>query len=205
VPRGLCHLTFGTKGGTLADSIWVRIPEVPARGLEGVTVTATVTPRLRVEAGEPVTLTVHVENRGEEDVLLVRRLAFPRELLVRVEDATGRRPSIVSTTGKADGLRALRPRGEDACRIARGLSWNRDRFDPAPGLTREDLVRVAPERGILREVELTRLLAGGLTPGRYLVRAGYRNTEPGARLGLPEDQRAGTGIVWSEPVTLIVE
>ena len=38
-----------------------------------------------------------------------------------------------------------------------------------------------------------------------LVRAGYRNPETGARLGFAEGRRPGTGVVWSEPVTLTVE
>ncbi len=150
VPSGTCHLTFRMEGGSFVgtDGLWIRIPDVPSKGLENVTVTATLSPPGSVRAGEPVTLEVHIENRGEGDIGLIHRLAWPRELVIRVEDATGRRPSMVSTTGTARrGPGGLRPRGEGICKLAQGLSWDRDRFEVTSGLTRKDFVWVEPEAG----------------------------------------------------------
>jgi hypothetical protein len=89
--------------------------------------------------------------------------------------------------------------------VARGLSWDRDAFDPAPGLTRRDFLVLEPKAGIVRDFDLSKRLAGGLTPGRYRITAGYRNTESGARLDFPPGRRAATGVAWSEPVVLVVE
>ena len=208
VPQGVCRLHFviEAEGTAIGDGIWGMIPKVENRGLEQVEVSVTLAPRDRIAAGRPVTLSVNVENLGTEDVGFVHRLRFPRELVIRIEDADGRRPSGVSTAQTASaGLDALRPRGEDVCKLADGLSWDGDRFEPAPGLTRKDFIWIEPRAGILREIELSSLLATGLTPGRYHISAGYRNTETGIRLGFAEGHRPATGIVWSKPVVLVVE
>jgi hypothetical protein len=208
VHRGIVHLRFWVEGETplASDGIWARVPEVPQRGLEGVSVRVSHASPDGVRPGRPVTVTVVLENRGADRVGLVRRLAFPRELVLRLEDAAGARRSRVSTTGRArvGGLR-FRPVGESHCRIARGLSWNRDRFERVAAPTRDDLVWLEPGGRLVRQLELTRLLATGLAPGRYLLRAGYRNGETGGRLGLAADRRPATGIVWSESVLLVVE
>jgi len=204
VPSGTCHLKL-VLGNAASDGIWARVPPVPSRGLEDVVVTATLSAD-RICVGDSLRLTTHVENLGDGDVALVHRLSFPKELLIRIEDATGRRRLVSSTTGKArGGTGGLRPRGENICKVADGLSWDRDRFDPAPGLTRKDLIWFEPKAGVAREVDLGSLLAKGLTPGRYRIFAGYRNSESGLRLGFTPDRLAATGVVWSEPVDLTVE
>jgi hypothetical protein len=198
VPSGLCHLRFEMAGEKPAksDGIWVPIPRVPTVGMEGLAVAATVRGR---------TVSVEVDNVGEKDVCIVHRLAFPSEIVLRIEDATGKRHALVSTTGRGlTSRRGPHPRGEGYCRVAKGLSWDREAYDDAGGLTRKDFIWMAPRSAIEKDFDLGKLLAKPLPPGRYHITAGYRNTESGARLGFPKGSRAATGVVWSKPVELVV-
>ena len=208
IPEGLAHVVFtlsdekGVKGfGT--DGIFVRIPRPENRGIEGLRVTATV-PGV-VKACDPLSLTVAVENGTGKDALLLHRMAFPRDVVIRMEDAEGGRPSIGSVTRKAGGLDALRPRGEGESKVAAGLSWNGDAFDRVGGVRKNDLIWIEPGDGLRKTFDLRKLLASGPAPGRYRITVGYRNYESGERLGFGEGHRAGVGIVWSKPVVLVVE
>jgi hypothetical protein len=210
VPRGTVHWSLALVGADgepawASNGIYGFVPPPPSEGLEGVVVTA----RLSVAAAKtdaPVRVTAALENRSDAPVRVVRRWSFPKEMCIRIEDATGRRGLVGSVTRTPSSrLTELLPRGEEASRVAEGLSWDGDRFEPAPGLAASDFRALGPGEKMARAVDLSRLLATGLTPGRYRIRVAYRNLESGARLGFDADRRAGTGTVWSDPVTLEVE
>jgi len=207
IPEGLAHAVFTlhAEGGVKSlgtDGIFVRIPRPRNKGLEGLRVTATL-PEV-VKVGDPFSLTVTVENGSGKDALLLHRMAFPRDVIIRFEDMDGGRPSIGSVTRKAGGLDALRPRGEGASRVAAGLSWNGDAFARVGGIGKSDLIWIESGDGFEKTFDFRKLLAKGPTPGRYLITVGYRNYESGERLGFVAGRRAGVGIVWSKPVVVAV-
>ncbi|MHC4861238.1 MAG: hypothetical protein ACYTDY_14235 [Planctomycetota bacterium] len=210
VPRGTVHLSLvllGADGKTAHSSngIFAFVPPPRAEGLTKLVVTVRLSAG-RVKAGEAVRLTAVAANRSSGPIRVIERWAFPKEMPIRIEDATGGRPLVGSVTRKATShIDDLLPRGEDESKVAQGLSLDGDRFEAAPGLTAADFKTLAPGEKIERTLDLASLLAEGFTPGRYRVRVAYRNLESGARLGFPEGKRAGTGIVWSEPVPLGVE
>ena len=142
---------------------------------------------------------------GKKDVAVLHRLAFPSDVLIRIEDADGVRPTLGSVTRKAGGLDALRPAGEGESKLAQGLSWNGDAFDRPGPIRRSDLLLIEPGCAIEKTFDLAKLLATGLTPGRYRVYVGYRNYESGDRFGYPKERRAPVGIVWSKPVAVTVK
>jgi hypothetical protein len=210
VPRGIAYLKAEMKAAdgrvtAAALGIWIRVPPVPQAGLEDLEVRAALPATVGPAAKEEVRLSVTLRNPGGKPILIAVPLRFPSRLVLRIEDATGRRSTGHSVTRTPGGLDALRPAaGEEHLVLAGGLSWDGDRFEPAPGPKREDFLVLTPGEELTRTLPLERLLAGGLPAGRWRITAGYRSVESGARLGLPPGDRSGTGVVWAEPVEVVI-
>jgi len=208
IPQGLAQVRFRLGGAKSpancfeTDGIFIRIPPPKHEGIDALRVM--VKAPEEAKAGEAVSLEIEIVNGGKKDALILHRLAFPRDVMIRIQDAAGKRPMIGSVSRTAGGLDSLRPGGEVMSKVAEGLTWDGDAFDKAPGITRKDFVAIEPGDGIAKTFDLGKRLAKGLTPGTYRITVGYRNYESGERLGFAKEHRAPTGIVWSKPVVLIV-
>jgi hypothetical protein len=209
IPSGTVHLGLDIldgAGGCLfsAGGIFASIRAPESRGLENLAVRCALS-ESEIGAGAPVKLTILLSNDGEADLGVVSALRFPRSVTIRVDDATGKRPSIFAVTmsGGRPATEFFRP-GEEYSRLAKGMTFDGDRFEETVGLRPAELKRLAPGETLTREFALDTLLSGGFVPGTYRVSVGYRNFEPGLRFGLLEADLLGVGIVWSEPISLVV-
>jgi hypothetical protein len=200
IPEGTTwfRLSFRGAGGAETagtDGIFGTVPPPEDAGLGGLRVTV---------SAEGAALTVTVRNDGEGPVRIVRRLAYPHEVLLRIARAGGddRVGNSVTRTApeSPDGLRPVG--GEGSMGVARGLSFDGDRFEEVNGLTESDFRVLAPGESLARTLDVGGLIHGGLPPGEYSVRAAYRCVESGSRLGLAEP--APTGVRWSAPVRIAV-
>ncbi|MHC5011731.1 MAG: hypothetical protein ACYTG6_12430, partial [Planctomycetota bacterium] len=81
--------------------------------------------------------------------------------------------------------------------------WDPSGFDEARVSGAREFIRLGPGRSISREVDLQDLVAPDLPPGRYRVRAYWRNMDGGLE-HLPPGERAWIGRQVSKTVTVVV-
>jgi hypothetical protein len=183
IPEGAFHVSArfeDPRGETLLASngllrVLRRRPIAPPPGLA---LRLVALPDGRVEA--------RIENLGTEPAFLCEPLAYPRDLYFSIRDASGRRGSVhaIQLDFAREGIDLVDEPGMDGV-VPEGRAWSAERFDRRAPRSADAIRRVEPGGSLARAFDLTALVAGGLDPGEYLVRAHWRNDEDGRRLGRP--------------------
>lgn len=173
-----------------SDTMWIRFRAGPAR-VEGLT--------LEVLPVGGSNVQVRLTNTGARTLRVRERLSWPSDVRVTLK-STDETRGVVRSVTMSGGLQ-IAFGVPDPAPLAKGLSWDGDRYERPGPLSADDFIEL-PQGGILtRVLRLADLVYGGLPAGSYEVRAIWRSLTDGRHLGLAP---AVTGVLASKPVVVTV-
>jgi len=171
------------------DPVDFRFRRKPTRRLAGLVLEVLPTGGGRIQ--------VRLVHRGTRPLRVAKRLTWPVDLRVMLRRAGIDRAARRAVT-RGGSLEPGLPL-PDPAPIAKGMSWNGDRYERPGPLTAKDFGVLAPGAMLSRDLQLGDLVYGGLKPGRYEVQVTWTARSDGRHLGLAP---ARVGVLESEPVVV---